>query len=74
MAKRKSDEFPHNKSFRSRLDAIIRGGSACHNALLNAKDFALPYCPENLRDRMAQEIKEALAAYELALDAMADCD
>ena len=64
-------EFPHNNGIRARLEAVIAGCNKCSMTLAMVKEFALPQLPEKTRATLAKQIDEALAAHELALQAIA---
>ena len=72
MAKQRinHNEFPHNKGIRARLEAVIAGYMACRGALENVERFALPQLPEKTRSVLTEQIADAMAKAELALQAI----
>lgn len=65
MAKR--DEYPQNKSVRARAECMMRGLAQCQNILRIVQDIAIEHVTNiPLRERLQENIKEAIEAAELA--------
>lgn len=69
-AKQVRNEFPENKSYRARTEAIIEGFVACRSVLQNLKSF-IELIPEKSRPIIERQIDGALEKAEIASQALA---